>query len=512
MFRRKNGWYGESYRHYLAAKGYPTGSRRYWQEKDATAMVQPINVNVSVPKQKGKSGYSRGIAIDQGVGPDARKKAIMGDREVQEAAEEQERRDRESYRRLEEQRKEVKGVGAVYAGASPLDRLKSMERREPRIGDVEGPEWMRRLTTKRALPTAEEAAQITLLSEQVLERTRMTGQIPSSEERSQLSRTVEGKRVLRAIDAELKMQKEDARESTTLGDASRRFGNMAIEKLTQRDSEAYGELFARRELKDEQEAALMQRISPGLWGVNPIVQDTSKEPLLGAFDPFEIGQSASPGSVKHYDLETPISERMDQWMNGTNLWLNERSVDARGRPSAEKPTQAELTRQVDQLMMAKSEMAKVDAKPYEKGKKAFLEGNREKLVSSIVDLEKQEKAIRQKREIVRQLKADAVSESHRKEVLVKPKAGFFELPFTGGGARRLDQEIRNLEDVDAELRKSENAVAGRAWDLNNSYQRMRGVLPPQQSKPQKIVKVFEKTGDEGAVSNPVEFAEEFLEK
>jgi len=485
----RRGWYGESYRHYLASKGVRTGG--YFAKGTRTGPDEGFGRGARERSIELQSGISQRYAeqVARTLRPEAvlqrqaaeggagASKELLAGLKVAQGKAAQEGFSSELQAALE---REAEVRAAARKGLAELSPEGYEYQRDIRAGDLDSAE-IREVRARSEAAGAVAAEEITpgvralgaTLGAQVVERAKLTGSRPTSDESSELNRTEEGRAALRAAKNNADVYDSLQRATTLRGQFGTAAKGAFVESATKEFLGGGSEdrWLQRMEKEDATEAALAKRLSPGF--PNPVISSTAGAPFRGSLNPFTDD-----------DVETPILKRFDSLL---------------GKPLVSDPDSMQgVEAQIGEVTKSSGDWSTTSVIPYSAGLSAVKMRHREPLVNSIIDLEKEEKVIREKRQIVGDLRQKALGRENVENSLVREGGDNAFALFGSTGATKIDKQLRRVEDVDAKLRKSQNAVRGRIDDLKIRYAAMRA--DPQ-------VQVFSMTGVVDAplsdVRNPV---------
>ena len=141
--------------------------------------------------------------------------------------------------------------------------------------------------------------------------------------------------------------------------------------------------------------------------------------------------------------------------------------------------------QIDSLYDDRDKLAKVDYSIYEKGDKAFKEGDREKLVGSIAELEAEENKLKDRWTLIGQTHRELLSLQNYMSSFAKDTTNPA-LDLNKEGAARLSDQTEKLARVRADILKSMNGTYTRRFLLQNRLKRLEANVLPESGAPTKI--------------------------
>ena len=145
--------------------------------------------------------------------------------------------------------------------------------------------------------------------------------------------------------------------------------------------------------------------------------------------------------------------------------------------------------QIDSLYEARKDYAKVDYGIYEAGNKAFKQGNREKLINSISEIEAEENKLKDRWTLVGQTHRDLLSMQNFMSSFAKDTDNPA-LELRKEGAERLADQTEKLARVRAELLKSMNATYVRRVLLQGRLKRLDSNVLPESGAPVRVQRLL----------------------
>lgn len=149
---------------------------------------------------------------------------------------------------------------------------------------------------------------------------------------------------------------------------------------------------------------------------------------------------------------------------------------------------------VDSLAHGQESLAAADVSGFEKGDAAFRKGDREGLISAITGLQSQEAKLRDRWNLVAQTHAQVQSvQNHESafEDAEQPLNFFFG---SGKGAEKLADQTEKLNQSRAAILRRNNEVSSRRKMLEFRLQRLDSVVPPETWVPKDVTR-FQEKGD-----------------
>jgi hypothetical protein len=182
-----------------------------------------------------------------------------------------------------------------------------------------------------------------------------------------------------------------------------------------------------------------------------------------------------------------------------NPWkiLDESGGNAKLKEEKRKQVYAEAIsaqRDLDTLFENKDALAKVDLSGYNKGEKAFRKGDREMLLDAITELDAQHMKLQDRMWHVEAVRGNMLhKETMDQTIAMASEDGEKIMPnflFGSGGGNAIVKQTRKVNQIKEAIKKSSNEVAGRLAMLRNKLKRMDATVPPQAPVPEAPVKVF----------------------
>lgn len=263
----------------------------------------------------------------------------------------------------------------------------------------------------------------------------------------------------------------------------------ALSQLSSKDQEFEG---LSKEIDDLDKTPFFDPVNPhgegGRSGANAFIDDKGK---FGDFDiphssdmfnfqPLASGGSSGNVNIVMKDEPGKLVEGVD------NL--------AVGKGGAKMKTAAEsVSEQVESLHSERAKLSEVDLSAFDVGNKAFKSGDREGLISAITELQSQEGKLKDRWDLVGQTHAQLKGVQNHDSSFMKKSGGLF--GFGGGsGANRLVKQTEQLSDVRGEIMKSSNEAFGRRKMLEFRLQRLDSQVPPETWVPGEITRFSDDAG------------------
>lgn len=447
---KRSGWYGQSWRHSLAARGVKT--QRYFQRKKAktiraeelTSQFQRVEDTAIDQPRLQESVITRGQRI--GTGRDLikeRRKAI------EETAKEL-RRSNQILRDVENNRFDE----AVLALNDPS-----------RLQEADPVERKRAVS---AIRTALNAKAIQLANAGIPPPDPIMDNIDASV-------AVRVDQVLRA------RQDTDAQDTeSALNTFAREVAPGAlVESLI--ETPATGVRFLGSGQGEDLNQALISNIdnevprAPG-----QIDTDLKDNPFVDT-NAFIGNEEQSTAALKPLPDGVPrLQDNFDFVQGGPG------SNPALASPGAQKRTAADVVdNRVDELYSARNNLANVDLSAFDKGTKAFQTGDREELIKQITILQREEQTLKDRFALVNSTGADVVSQQNRTAAFSK-KSGNFIMDLAGNGGDRIAEQTKKINAVREKILQANNKVYARRRQLESRLQRLDATVPPETDVPQQV--------------------------
>lgn len=169
-------------------------------------------------------------------------------------------------------------------------------------------------------------------------------------------------------------------------------------------------------------------------------------------------------------------------------------------------TKADLVSdRVNSLYGEKQRYSEVDLSPFEQGMNFFNKGDREGLIKSKLELEKQEAVLKNRNKFIDQMMADMNSKENYADAFASGDSSNF---FLGGskGAEKLNEQAKKLHEVKLEVAQSYSKAFTRRRLLQQALIRLDSQIPPEVDVPREMPRTVSKeTGfwRDVATNNPV---------
>jgi len=157
------------------------------------------------------------------------------------------------------------------------------------------------------------------------------------------------------------------------------------------------------------------------------------------------------------------------------------------RGGKQETTTDRLTKQVDSLHGARDKLADVDLSVFDKGTDAFVKGDREGLISSIIDLQKQEQTLKDRFSLVNTVGRNVLSQDNLGGSFSGSSDNFI-TNLMGSGADILTDQTNKINEVKKEIIDSNNKVFARRRQLEYRLKRLDSVVPPETDVPSEVTR------------------------
>ena len=168
-----------------------------------------------------------------------------------------------------------------------------------------------------------------------------------------------------------------------------------------------------------------------------------------------------------------------------------RGVDF-GMDDSQQTYAESISNQVESLWSAKSELGRVDKSPLKKGEKAFKLGDREKLIEAINDQEFQIKQQESRWNLVNQTKRQVESSENHRSLFEKKSGAFSSSMFGGSAGRKIADETKKINEVTKVVKQGSDEARARSQVLRGNLQRLDATVPFDDTVPSDDVKLFKK--------------------
>lgn len=149
-------------------------------------------------------------------------------------------------------------------------------------------------------------------------------------------------------------------------------------------------------------------------------------------------------------------------------------------------------RDINSLWSNRKQLSRVDLSAYDKGENAFKQGDREGLLDAIVDLSAQQAKIQDNWIVTEGARNSLLQKNTVDKMIAKEESGSSgSNPFFGGsGGAKIGDLTKKVAVVQQDLKKSSNAVASRISLLRNKVRRLDASVVAKDEAPEKEVSVL----------------------
>ena len=212
-----------------------------------------------------------------------------------------------------------------------------------------------------------------------------------------------------------------------------------------------------------------------------------EEELRGIFDPFKI-------ATRHAKIDILKKKKEEE--------------------AKEKAYGVALRAERESLGMFKNmnRLAKIDLSAYDRGEKAFAKGDREALIQAITDLEAENMKLKDRLHMLAEVNALVISDKNIDQtfhMLSKQKSILPNALFGSGPGQRLAEQTKRISKVADAIKKSSNKIVARIGILRHRLNELdqEAIVPPPKGRPHvKEIKVVKQSGGVNLLG-PLEEAE-----
>lgn len=509
---RKNGWYGENYRHSLAARGLSTGKgynrHRYFADRadmyvgntmidfksdksGSAAKVPAFETSVTPvepPKQSALGGFlERLTGRGRQIKPQTTMQRVEGAKELQKRTEDVVRSQRAIEKALDAAEKGQIGE-ALSLTATKVD---------PVMG--------KRLTTDQldAVKTSLNAYAMKLasaglpvpdglkkqLDKSVIERVNIIEKLKSRELhpiREEFRKEAVGFGIAAAESPLLAAEGVGSAIGEGLGAMYGGIGGeeKKFQGLTgQMEDLKKNPFFATNVFVGNEEDGYLR---PGWINQMPDNKErVTDRKLTGAFSWAEDGQDGQKNKGA-YDFEPIFGKKVNALSEDNSGVFGTNPVTGK----REKTYSDEVSKKVDSMFDNRKKIVDVDFSPFKRGNDAFKKGDREGLLKSITELQAEESKLKDRWGFMSQTSAQVKSVQNFEDVFSKDTSS--NIIFSGsGGAKKLADQTEKVNKVKAELSDMNNKLYSRRKMLEYRLQRLDATVPPETWTPRDVMRFDE---------------------
>lgn len=490
--KRYGGWFHESFRHSLAARGVRTG-KGYMAAKDrATSRFDFSAVRrffkkdeAETPVSDVKKGTEKVVAETLAAGPGA-----VGSRRPREPLERFRtglalEKDIEDYlrsRRSVDQAIEYAGAGSVALALKLLSEGKNLEGQNLTTSEREALQSsLNAFAVRQAqagLPVPEQVEK--MLDKSVLRRVGLLQTQAARELESPLRKELREdvqKAAIAAVEAPVRAVGAAAGAAAgATAEGLRGTGGGEEQKFTGVSGQ----------IDRLEKTPPFEPVGEG--GANAFIDDKGKfgdfdtSGKLGDFGGAFSGISPGPAPLGSFGPLVGGGNTNPVFRGSNNVLIG---------GSAQKQTtfSEEVSKKVDSDVAQRAKLSEVDLQAFDEGKRAFKKGDREKLIGAIGELQSQEAKLRDRWALVGQTHAQVVSVQNHESAYGGESGNI--VFGSGSGAAKIADQTEKLNDVRGEILKANNKVFARRRMLEYDLQRMDASVPPVRTVPGKVMRFDE---------------------
>jgi hypothetical protein len=449
----KSGWRGESYRHYLAAKGVKTTNRSYAKKPN------PLMKFVEAESRSGGIKWDTyGLNDDASSSPvltpqyDPLKESLRSD--VLTKREEE---------RIRSRRKFNQAISDASAGSPDLAiRM---------VQDPSNPLWADELSETSTDAKGKTISQVDSLKISALKNALNARAL-------QLAQA--------GVPIDPALRKVVDSSVLSRADQIQKFKDMAAK----REFESPIKRELREKIIPEVEAGLISAAPEGILAGKQAWDDLAKLEGKGGLLTNAENLRKSPGIQNNAAVGWEEQSKRGVWddIEGTRLrssWDDVWAASSRVGPgsvnpllSSPPPQQADIVqKRIDSIFSQKNEFANADFTPYDEGRQAFKQGNREKLINNVLELQREEAKMQNRNKIIDQAMADLNSKENYATAFRSGNQANF-LFSDSKGAEKLNDQIKKLHEVKGEVAKRHNELFTRRRLLQQNLIRLDSQITP----------------------------------
>ncbi|MBR9700898.1 hypothetical protein GOV11_03470 [Candidatus Woesearchaeota archaeon] len=504
------GWYNESWRHSLSAKGVKTNSpHKYMQQaidfskasgSGAQKVSKPINPVVAPERQVDPIVELLGLgrSNDTRIQEEIRTGRLSQQRALDARAERSGLADVRRGILSVPQRTTRRDIvrGALEEEGSVSEKAAGVVRALRTISPVGAVDAIRNDLRSKGIPEDRIDAEVGAIRAELFKQ---------AVQRAQVGQDIDGD-VLKTLTSSQKkevaaIQKERALDTAGAGSRfARELGRDAVmgveETLTDLPGAVGGLLLEK--VKDRPDIA---SIKAGEEKIKDIISLEDTNIFLGG-DGGEFGQNGTAGSFNFFpsvisdEPTSAISSGIvpKEKFVGPDFGLDSGSPKSFGERIAD---------QVEQLYDARDDLGKIDTKPLSKGKTAFDKGDREKLIEAINEQEFQVKQQESRWNLVDQVRNLVETNENRESKFNDKSKSPFSLGMFSNSGNKLADETKKITKVKEKVKDGADKARSRSSELRGMLRRMDSTIEPKTSLPEGEVKVFDQ--HQGFIDLPFTF-------
>jgi hypothetical protein len=165
------------------------------------------------------------------------------------------------------------------------------------------------------------------------------------------------------------------------------------------------------------------------------------------------------------------------------------------------PISNQVRAQVKSFWNHKENLAIVDMSAFKQGEKAFVNGDREGLADSIMDLEKEDMKLKDRWHLLQKTRGLVLSDDNRNETIARSsdnKNIIFDS--FGGGAKELIDQTQKMAVMEKKIVEKSNLLNARIGHLKAKMRRLEALKPLIDEYPNKPIQLFGKSRSSGVLS------------
>jgi hypothetical protein len=190
--------------------------------------------------------------------------------------------------------------------------------------------------------------------------------------------------------------------------------------------------------------------------------------------------------------------------------LDKLEVEKKRKKAEEGPSKEELEnalypaaimakQQVNAFWKSKGRLVDADMSAFKKGDKAFRRGDREALADAIMDLEKEDMKLKDRWHLLQKTRGIVLSDDNRDQAIARGDGMKGEiLPNAlfggGGGASELADQTKKISVMEKNIVEKSNMLNARIGHLQAKMRRLESLKPMIEDYPEQEIKVFGSTG------------------
>jgi len=207
------------------------------------------------------------------------------------------------------------------------------------------------------------------------------------------------------------------------------------------------------------------------------IRDASGQPSESAIDRFIAEKRAreSKEKVENFGLFNPLRV--------AGLSVEDSDADDIAKKIRYKDAHR-AEQEVDSVYNRKMELASINTAAFEKGNKAFLSGKRNDLIDAITELESENGKIKDRWNVVQDVRKLVLTPQNRDQLVHMERNDGFGFSVLGGsGAGKISDETKKISEVERSLKNSSNKLSAMTGVLRNKLKRLNAAIPVENSAP-----------------------------